>query len=157
MFNKKAFGEAKVGGGETKYEQFPDGWSGRVVVESIHILEEGHFGPRYIAEFKSAETGQRGSMSRPLTGGGAAYTYRDAKTLYAVCLGMDPKRDKDRIQEEVTMDVHEAATTKNVFRGHVIDIVKVSYKVNKNNPAKPFVNFTFAPVVGEDGLPLTQD
>ncbi len=152
MFNKKAFGEAKVGG---NYEQFPDGWNGRVAVESIHIKEDGHFGPRFIAEFKSTETGQRGSMSLGLIGKAQSMSYGKMKALYAACLGIEAK-DTAKIQEEVTADVHEAATVKNVFRGHLLDI-RVSYKANPQNAAKPFVNFVFNRVVDANGDPLTVD
>ncbi len=152
MFNQKAFGEAKVGG---NYEQFPDGWNGRVTVESIHVKSDGHYGPRFIAEFKSTETGQRGSMSLGMLGDARDMSYGKMKALYAACLGIEAK-DTAKIQEEVTADVHEAATEKNVFRGHLLDI-RVSYKQNPKNAAKPFVNFVFTRVVDANGDPLTQD
>ena len=152
-FNKKAFGEAKVGGGDR--EQFPDGWTGRVVVETIYVKEDGHFGPRFIAEFKSTETGQRGSMSLGLLGKAQSVSYKFMKALYAACLGIDAK-DSEKIQEEVTADVHEAATVKDIFKGHLLDI-SVKHRPNAHNAAKPFVNFTFRPVVDAEGLPLTAE
>lgn len=142
FYSSKAFKDAKANGDR---DQFPDGYEGDVVVVRTWDKLDGFYGPRFIAEFVDPETEKTGSLAGSLSGKSLAVTFGRVKALFAALKGVDP-RDQEAVDEAVPASLVEKANNENTFEGYYVH-VKVRYAPNSQNPAKPFVNFTFSPCI----------
>ncbi len=135
--------------------QFPDGYSGEVVIGTMKHLTEGFYGPRFLVEMTSLDGKQEGTMSLPAEGKWVETHVGRLKSCFCACLGFDPyvtaEVEKSGVSGDEAVDIAKAALSEDLFRGHVVKI-KVQYKRNDKAEDKPFVNFKFFPVL-ENGEP----
>lgn len=146
MYSSKAFKDAKATGDR---DQFPDGYEADVVVVRTFDKLDGFYGPRFIAEFVNPETDEQGSYAGSLQGKSLTVTFGRVKSLFASLNGINPT-EQDKVDEVVTPKMIEQANAENTYEGTYVH-VKVRYNENAQNPAKPFVNYTFSPCLDEKG------
>ncbi len=135
--------------------QFPDGYTGDVVIDSMIHKLEGFYGPRFIVNMVSVDGKQEGYMSLPAEGKWVETHIGRLKSCFCAALGFDPyvsaEVEKSGVNGEEAEDIAKAALNEGLFSGHVVRI-KVSYKRNDKDESNPFKNFKFFPVL-ENGEP----